>query len=66
MFEYTAAATIEGNFYFLGTSLYQMLQLIVIILVFNFAIIDVMRGYNGTLFAYGQTGSGKTHTMMVF
>jgi kinesin family protein 5 len=27
-------------------------------------IIDVMKGYNGTLLAYGQTGSGKTHTMM--
>ena len=21
--------------------------------------IDVMKGYNGTIFAYGQTGSGK-------
>lgn len=27
--------------------------------------IDVIGGYNGTVFAYGQTGSGKTHTMMV-
>lgn len=27
--------------------------------------IDVMDGYNGTVFAYGQTGSGKTFTMMV-
>ena len=26
--------------------------------------LDVMKGYNGTIFAYGQTGSGKTHTMM--
>ena len=29
------------------------------------ALIDVMDGYNGTVFAYGQTGSGKTFTMMV-
>lgn len=28
-------------------------------------IIDVLDGYNGTVFAYGQTGSGKTFTMMV-
>lgn len=27
--------------------------------------IDVLNGYNGTIFAYGQTGSGKTYTMMV-
>jgi kinesin family protein 5 len=27
--------------------------------------LDVMDGYNGTVFAYGQTGSGKTFTMMV-
>jgi kinesin family protein 5 len=27
--------------------------------------IDVLAGYNGTVFAYGQTGSGKTFTMMV-
>ena len=27
--------------------------------------IDVIEGYNETVFAYGQTGSGKTHTMMV-
>jgi kinesin family protein 5 len=26
-------------------------------------IIDVLNGYNGTIFAYGQTGSGKTYTM---
>jgi len=26
--------------------------------------IDVVAGYNGTVFAYGQTGSGKTYTMM--
>uniref|UniRef100_A0A4W5NLA2 Kinesin-like protein n=1 Tax=Hucho hucho TaxID=62062 RepID=A0A4W5NLA2_9TELE len=25
--------------------------------------IDVLGGYNGTIFAYGQTASGKTHTM---
>ncbi|KAJ1160257.1 hypothetical protein NDU88_000759 [Pleurodeles waltl] len=24
---------------------------------------DVLAGYNGTIFAYGQTASGKTHTM---
>lgn len=28
--------------------------------------IDVLDGYNGTVFAYGQTGSGKTFTMMVW
>jgi len=27
--------------------------------------LDVINGYNGTVFAYGQTGSGKTFTMMV-
>lgn len=27
--------------------------------------IDVLNGYNGTIFAYGQTSSGKTHTMEV-
>lgn len=25
--------------------------------------VDVLCGYNGTIFAYGQTSSGKTHTM---
>uniref|UniRef100_A0A669CSH8 Kinesin heavy chain n=1 Tax=Oreochromis niloticus TaxID=8128 RepID=A0A669CSH8_ORENI len=28
-----------------------------------FFLIDVLYGYNGTIFAYGQTSSGKTHTM---
>lgn len=27
--------------------------------------IDVLKGYNGTIFAYGQTSSGKTFTMEV-
>ncbi|CAG9323633.1 unnamed protein product [Blepharisma stoltei] len=27
-------------------------------------ILDVMDGYNGTIFVYGQTGSGKTYTML--
>lgn len=27
-------------------------------------VVDVMNGYNGTVFAYGQTGSGKSYTMM--
>lgn len=31
----------------------------------NAQCIDVLAGYNGTVFAYGQTGSGKTFTMMV-
>lgn len=31
----------------------------------NNPFLDVMDGYNGTVFAYGQTGSGKTFTMMV-
>ena len=26
-------------------------------------VLDVINGYNGTIFAYGQTGSGKTFTM---
>eukprot|EP00578_Thalassiosira_sp_NH16_P029435 CAMPEP_0181087506 /NCGR_PEP_ID=MMETSP1071-20121207/6308_1 /TAXON_ID=35127 /ORGANISM="Thalassiosira sp., Strain NH16" /LENGTH=1240 /DNA_ID=CAMNT_0023169397 /DNA_START=70 /DNA_END=3791 /DNA_ORIENTATION=- len=26
-------------------------------------IVDVMRGFEATVFAYGQTGTGKTHTM---
>lgn len=26
-------------------------------------VVDVLKGYNGTVMAYGQTGSGKTHTM---
>lgn len=28
-------------------------------------LVDVLDGYNGTIFAYGQTSSGKTHTMEV-
>ena len=28
-----------------------------------FSFLDVLMGYNGTIFAYGQTSSGKTHTM---
>lgn len=28
-----------------------------------FSWLDVLMGYNGTIFAYGQTSSGKTHTM---
>lgn len=30
-----------------------------------FLMVDVLNGYNGTIFAYGQTSSGKTHTMEV-
>jgi hypothetical protein len=26
-------------------------------------ILDVLNGYNGTIFAYGQTGSGKTFSI---
>ena len=26
-------------------------------------VVDVLQGFNGTIFAYGQTSSGKTHTM---
>lgn len=26
-------------------------------------VLDVVNGYNGTIFTYGQSGSGKTHTM---
>lgn len=28
--------------------------------------IDVMTGFNGTLFCYGQTGSGKTYSELHF
>ena len=28
-------------------------------------LVDVLKGYNGTIFAYGQTASGKTFTMEV-
>lgn len=31
----------------------------------SYYLIDVLEGYNGTIFAYGQTSSGKTHTMEV-
>lgn len=31
----------------------------------HFINVDVLGGYNGTIFAYGQTSSGKTHTMEV-
>jgi hypothetical protein len=27
--------------------------------------VDVLAGYNGTIFAFGQTGAGKSHTMEV-
>ena len=30
---------------------------------FLYVFVDVLCGYNGTIFAYGQTSSGKTHTM---
>ena len=30
---------------------------------FLYIFVDVLCGYNGTIFAYGQTSSGKTHTM---
>ena len=33
---------------------------------YNIPCVDVLDGYNGTVFAYGQTGSGKTFTMMVW
>ena len=32
----------------------------------TYVILDVLSGYNGTIFAYGQTSSGKTHTMEVW
>ena len=32
---------------------------------YSVLILDVLEGYNGTIFAYGQTSSGKTHTMEV-
>lgn len=35
-------------------------------LFFFFYLVDVLCGYNGTIFAYGQTSSGKTHTMEVW
>ena len=31
--------------------------------MYLYCCLDVLSGYNGTIFAYGQTSSGKTHTM---
>ena len=28
-------------------------------------VIDLLKGYNGTIFAYGQTGAGKSFTMYI-
>ena len=30
------------------------------------AVLNVLSGYNATIFAYGQTGTGKTYTMEGF
>jgi kinesin family protein 5 len=38
------------------------LQQIYLFVILNCSL-DVLSGYNGTIFAYGQTSSGKTHTM---
>lgn len=40
-------------------------ELLRIIFVCVCVCVDVLGGYNGTIFAYGQTSSGKTHTMEV-
>ena len=53
----------------LGFLLFGSLTAILLFVFFcltpYFLIIDVLGGYNGTIFAYGQTSSGKTHTMEV-
>lgn len=36
-----------------------------LLLMYILSTVDVLEGYNGTIFAYGQTSSGKTHTMEV-
>ena len=42
----------------------QIFEYMIVHLGFCF-LVDVLNGYNGTIFAYGQTSSGKTHTMEV-
>ncbi|KAJ3414582.1 hypothetical protein HDV05_006321 [Chytridiales sp. JEL 0842] len=57
VFQYAASAVVEG----------MLLLLSRIVDTFNKPSprrLDVMKGYNGTIFAYGQTGAGKTFTMM--
>ena len=41
----------------------QTLALLSYLFFFFLFFLDVLMGYNGTIFAYGQTSSGKTHTM---
>ena len=41
----------------------QTLTLLSYLFIVFFSVLDVLMGYNGTIFAYGQTSSGKTHTM---
>ena len=40
-------------------------RVILFCLFILFLLVDILSGYNGTIFAYGQTSSGKTHTMEV-
>ena len=47
------------NLYGPGTSTKAVFQDLCIPLL-----IQLLSGYNGTIFAYGQTGSGKTHSIM--
>ena len=41
----------------------EIISLIFFKICTMFFCLDVLMGYNGTIFAYGQTSSGKTHTM---
>ena len=38
-------------------------MLFAVSILYQYFCLDVLSGYNGTIFAYGQTSSGKTHTM---
>lgn len=45
-----------------GVSILLTLYYLFLLLLLS---LDVLSGYNATIFAYGQTSSGKTHTMEV-
>lgn len=44
---------------------YQASKRLIFAVINSVSLVDVLEGYNGTIFAYGQTSSGKTHTMEV-
>lgn len=62
VFEYGVKGIVNGKNYF---SMFSFLSDCNYLLTADEYVLDVMDGYNGTVFAYGQTGSGKSHTMMV-